>query len=138
VPARRAPLATMLASIGVGAPLALVGGSPSLLVTAGLFALSGFFLGPFTGALFTTRRNRAPDHLQAQVFSLGGGLKTTSAAAGAALAGALAHMPTAGQFLLAAGCPLLAGGLGTLALGALTLSDRSSARRGVARREHSA
>jgi MFS family permease len=137
VRARRAPLVTMLASIGVGAPLALVGGSPSLLVTAGLFALSGFFLGPFTGALFTTRQNRAPDHLRAQIFSLGGGLKTTSAAAGAALAGTLTHMPTSAQFLLVAGCPLLAGGLGALALGALTLSDLSSARRSLARREPS-
>jgi MFS family permease len=116
LPAARAPLAVMATSVGMGAPLALVPGSPSLGVTAALFALSGFFIGPFTGALFTTRQEHAPSRLRAQVFSLGGGLKTTSAAAGAALAGAVADLSTATQFLLVAACPLTAGLAGALLL----------------------
>jgi MFS family permease len=119
LPAGRAPAVVMAGSIGMGAPLALVGASPSVLATAGLFVAAGFFLGPLTGALFTTRQDHAPEELQAQVFSLGAGLKTTSAAAGSALAGSIATMPTSGQFLLVAACPVVAGGLGALLLAAV-------------------
>jgi predicted MFS family arabinose efflux permease len=127
LPARRAPVVVMGALIGVGAPLGLAGAAP-LPAVAGLFALSGCFLGPFTGALFTTRRERAPEHLQAQVFSLGGGLKTAAAAAGAALAGALAHTATATQLLLVAACPVLAGVVGLLVLGPVRARRPMSAR----------
>ena len=59
-------------------------------------AVSGLFL-TVTGALFT-------------------GLKTTAAAAGAALGGAIAGFAAPVQLLLVAGSPLLAGLLGSLVL----------------------
>jgi predicted MFS family arabinose efflux permease len=112
----RAPRVVMLALAGIGAPLAAAALSSSLVVTAALFTVSGIFLGPFTGALFTTRENRAPADAQAQVFTISAGLKTTAAAAGAALGGALAHLPVPAQLLLVAASPLLAAALGGLAL----------------------
>ena len=99
----------MVTLVGVGAPLALAAGSPSLPITAALLALSGFFLGPFAGALFTARQDHAPDAAQAQVFTLGAGLKATAAAAGAALGGTISGAATATQLLLVAACPILAG-----------------------------
>jgi hypothetical protein len=81
-----------------------------------VFALSGFFLGPFTGAVFTARQDHAPEGLRAQVFTLGAGLKTTAAAAGAALAGAIALAPTATQLLLVGACPVAAGVVGGVLL----------------------
>jgi MFS family permease len=112
----RAPRVVMFALAGIGAPLAAAALSSSLVVTAALFTISGIFLGPFTGALFTTRENRAPADARAQVFTISAGLKTTAAAAGAALGGALAHLPVAAQLLLVAASPLLAAALGGLAL----------------------
>jgi hypothetical protein len=109
VAAGRAPLVVTLALVGVGAPLALAALASSFLTVAALFALSGIFLGPYAGALFTVRQDRAPDGLQAQVFTIGAGLKTTAAAAGAALAGGLAGLPVTGQLLVAAAGPCLAG-----------------------------
>jgi MFS family permease len=116
LPAPRAPLVVTLTSVGIGLPLGLVACSPSPSAAALLFALSGFFLGPFAGALFTTRHDHSPPRLRAQVFSLGAGLKTTSAAIGAALAGTVAHLPIATQLLLVAACPVVAGVVGTLLL----------------------
>ena len=84
--------------------------------TAALFAVSGLFLGPFTGALFTVREDRAPEAARAQVFTISAGLKTTAAAAGAALGGAVAGFAAPVQLLLVAGSPLLAGLLGSLVL----------------------
>jgi MFS family permease len=114
----RAPTVVMLTLVAMGVPLALAAGAPSIPVLAALFALSGVFIGPFTGALFTTRQDHAPEGLRAQIFTLGAGIKTTAAAAGAALAGTVAHAPTATQLLLVAAAPILAGALGTLLLGA--------------------
>lgn len=119
----------MIALIGAGVPLALAAGTASSLpITAVLFGVSGLFTGPFAGALFTARNDHAPGPLRAQVFTIGAGLKTTAAAAGAALACTLAHAPTATQLLLAASCPLLAGTAGAILL---TVSHR---RRGLAQR----
>jgi Major Facilitator Superfamily len=118
VPRRRAPLAVMAALVAVGVPLGLAAATPSLPLTAGLFALSGAALGPFTGALFTARDDHAPPALRAQVFALGAGLKTSMAAAGSALAGLVAWTPTATQLVLVGACPVLAGAVGALALSA--------------------
>jgi hypothetical protein len=102
--------------IGVGAALAPAAATTSSLVpTAALFALSGVFLGPFTGALFTTRKTHAPEAVWAQLFTISAGLKTTTAAAGAALGG-IAHLPPNAQLLLLGSGPFLAGALGILAL----------------------
>jgi MFS family permease len=114
--ARRAPLVVMAAMIGIGLPLALAAGAQSLATLAALFAVSGFFIGPFTGALFTARQEHAPECLRAGVFTLGAGIKTTAAAAGAGLAGTIAHAPSSTQLLLVAASPILAGALGTLLL----------------------
>jgi hypothetical protein len=113
---RQAPAIVMASLLLAGTPLVLAVGSPALGLTGALFMLSGFFGGPLAGALFTTRQDRAPDALRAQVFTLGAGLKITAAAVGVATAGALAQSPTETQLLLSASCPLLAGGLGALAL----------------------
>src|SRR5215207_4335799 len=79
---RRAPSVVMIGLIGSGVPLAVAAGFSSLPLTALLFASSGVSLGPLTGALFTTRQRHASDQVQAQVFTIGAGLKTTIAATG--------------------------------------------------------
>jgi hypothetical protein len=48
------------------------------------------------------------------LHTIGAGLKTTFAATGAALGGAVAHVPTATQLLLTAGWPTLAGAIGAV------------------------
>jgi MFS family permease len=112
----RGPAIVMGALVLSAAPVAAAAFSPTLTLTAALFALSGFFIGPQTGALFTTREDRAPDGLRAQVFTFGAGLKITAAAVGLATAGAIAHLPSATLLLLCAACPILAGALGAFAL----------------------
>jgi MFS family permease len=112
----QAPVVVMASLVLTGAPLVLAAGSSALGLTAGLFVVSGVFVGPLTGALFTTRQDHAPDAVRAQVFTLGAGLKITAAAVGVATAGALAHAATATQLLLTAACPILAGAVGAVAL----------------------
>jgi predicted MFS family arabinose efflux permease len=113
---RRTPMTVMIALVGIGLPLVLAAGTASMPFTAALFAASGVFLGPFTGALFTARQNNAPAAAQAQVFTIGAGLKTTTTAAGAALGGTLAGLPSAAQLLVVGASPVVAGSLGALAL----------------------
>jgi MFS family permease len=117
--ATRAARTVMLTLVGVGAPLALAAATTSsLIVTAALFAVSGVFLGPLTGALFTTRQAHAPEAARAQVFAISAGLKTMAAAAGAAIGGSIAHIPSSTQLLVVGTSPILAGALGGLALAA--------------------
>jgi MFS family permease len=117
-PARpdRAARTMMVSMVGGGLPLALAAAVPSLLGVGALFALSGVFLGPLTGALFTVRQQRAPEPVQAQVFTIGAGLKTSCAAGGAALGSALATRPGVDQLLLVAGWPVLVGAVGLAVL----------------------
>jgi MFS family permease len=111
------PLTVMIALIATGAPLAIAAMTTSSLpLTALLFGISGISVGPFTGALFTTRKLYAPDDVQAQVFTITAGLRLTMAAAGAAIGGALAGLPSSTQLIFVASVPLLAGALGVLAL----------------------
>lgn len=118
---QRGPMVVMVALIGIGVPLAVSAATTSsLTITLVLFALSGVSNGPFAGALFATRQDRAPEQLRAQTFTIGAGMKTTAAAAGAALAGLLSPTATALQLGLAAACPLAAGLVGALLLTALT------------------
>jgi hypothetical protein len=65
----------------------------------------------------------APEELQAQVFTISAGLRLTMAAAGAAIGGALAGLPSATQLIFAASTALFAGGFGALAL---SISSHSS------------
>ena len=73
-------------------------------------------VGPFTGAMFTTRKLYAPDEVQAQVFTISAGLRLTMAAAGATIGGALAGLPSPTLLIFIAVAPLLAGGVGALML----------------------
>jgi predicted MFS family arabinose efflux permease len=120
-PARpdRAARTVMLSLLGVGLALAPAAAAESVLVTGALFALSGVFLGPLTGALFTVRQQRAAPTLQAQVFTIGAGVKTSCAAGGAALGGLIVGLSGPTQLALVAGCPVVAGAVGLGALRAL-------------------
>lgn len=128
-PARpeRAALVVMVSLAGVGLPLVAAAGLRSLTGLGVVLALSGAFFGPLTGALFTVRQQHAPDQLQASVFTLGAGLKISSAAAGAALAGAVAGLPTTILLLAVGAAPLVAGTVGLAALRASGL-DRARLR----------
>jgi hypothetical protein len=113
----KTPMTVMIALIGTGVPLALAAlTASSLPLTAALFGVAGVCIGPFTGALFTTRKFYAPDDVQAQVFTITAGLRLTMAAAGAAIGGALAGLPSTTLLIFVASAPLLAGGLGALLL----------------------
>ncbi|MFG3207326.1 hypothetical protein [Streptomyces sp. NPDC048192] len=63
--------------------------SGHVLVATALFAAAGFCTGPLFSALLASRERYAPAAVRTQVFTLGAGLKSTFAAAGAAGAGAL-------------------------------------------------
>jgi predicted MFS family arabinose efflux permease len=111
------PTTVMIALIGTGVPLALAAiTASSLPLTAGLFGLAGISVGPFAGALFTTRNLYAPEDVQAQVFTISAGLRLTIAAAGAAIGGALAGLPSSMLLIFVASAPLLAGAFGALLL----------------------
>lgn len=118
-PPRQAPVVVMVSLLGVGLPLAAAAAVTPLPGVAALFALSGVFVGPLTGAVFTVRQDEAPEALQASVFTIGAGVKISCAAAGAALGGVVAGLPTPVLLLLVAAAPVLAGGLGLVALRAL-------------------
>lgn len=74
-------LATVAAALdlGIGWTIALVG-------------LSGLCTAAPTAAMLLLRRTESPDHVVAQVFTVGSALRTASAAAGTAIAGALAGL----------------------------------------------
>ena len=111
------PMTVMIALIGTAVPLAVAAlTTSSLPLTAVLFGLSGISVGPFTGAMFTTRKLYAPDEVQAQVFTISAGLRLTMAAAGATIGGALAGLPSPTLLIFIAVAPLLAGGVGALML----------------------
>jgi MFS family permease len=113
----RMPMTVMIALIGTAVPLAIAAlTTSSLPLTAVLFGLSGISAGPFAGAMFTTRKLYAPDEVQAQVFTISAGLRLTMAAAGAAIGGALAGLPSPTLLIFVAVAPLVAGGLGGLML----------------------
>ncbi|WP_369208792.1 MFS transporter [Streptomyces sp. PU-14G] len=91
----RAPEAGRLALGSLCATaLALAGAAlaPAFPLTVALFALAGLGDGPLLTATLRLRADHAPDDARTQVFTLGAGLKLTSAAAGAALVGLLAHL----------------------------------------------
>ncbi|MBO8193429.1 MFS transporter [Streptomyces oryzae] len=104
-PARLALLSLLMtASALAGAALA-----PQLAATVALFALAGLGDGPLLAATLRLRADHAPDGARAQVFTLGAGLKLTSAALGTALVGTLAHLPAGALTLLVAALHLAAG-----------------------------
>ncbi|MFG2710659.1 MFS transporter [Streptomyces goshikiensis] len=106
---------------GTGAALAAAALSPSLAVTAALFAVAGVCDGPLLTATLRIRSEYAPEAVRTQVFTLGAGLKLTAASAGAALVGLTADAPA--QVLL--------GGIAALQLAAALLHGTLAARRSV-------
>ncbi|WP_046563856.1 MFS transporter [Micromonospora sp. HK10] len=121
-PPERVVVASLLAST---VPFALVPAMPSAWATLPLFALVGVLSGPLFCSVLAVRDREAPPAVHAQVFTLGGGLKTTAAAGGAALAGALTGAGAGVLLLGIAACQALGAFAGAAVL------RRRSARRPV-------
>ncbi|MFD7259365.1 MFS transporter [Streptomyces sp. NPDC059874] len=81
------------ALVGTGVALTAAAFTPSVAVTAVLFAVAGVCDGPLLTATLRIRSEYAPDGVRTQVFTLGAGLKMTAASAGAALVGLAADAP---------------------------------------------
>lgn len=97
-------------------PLALAACVPGMVLTTALFAIAGWTTGPLFSALLTARERYAPPELRTQVFTLGAGLKSTAAAAGAAGISALSAWGAAPLLGMAAGAQILAAGFGAALL----------------------
>jgi MFS family permease len=108
-PTDRAATVVMLGMCATGVPVLVGAVTTDLPILTGALAVSGFFLGPLIGALFTARNALAPAEVRAQVFTIGAGLKITAAASGTALVGLLAGVPLRVQFLIVALNPILTG-----------------------------
>ncbi|MER7007830.1 MFS transporter [Dactylosporangium sp. NPDC000555] len=132
-PTPRAPAVVMLAMCGTGLPVLVGAITTSLPVLTVALALSGFFLGPLVGALFTARNALSPEEVRAQVFTIGAGLKITAAAAGTATIGLLAAVPLAVQFLIVGLNPIATGLIGLTVL--RTLAKRPARARAGAEAE---
>ncbi|WP_329388645.1 MFS transporter [Streptomyces sp. NBC_01351] len=78
---------------GTGVALTAAAFTPSVAVTAVLFAVAGVCDGPLLTATLRIRADYAPDGVRTQVFTLGAGLKMTAASVGAALVGLAAEAP---------------------------------------------
>ncbi|MEW2301447.1 MFS transporter [Streptomyces sp. NPDC006655] len=101
---------------GTAVPLAAVPWSGHVLVVTALFAAAGFCTGPLFSALLASRERYAPAAVRTQVFTLGAGLKSTFAAAGAATAGALSGLGAVPLVLGTAACQVAAAAVGRLLL----------------------
>ncbi|MGY5014318.1 MFS transporter [Streptomyces sp. 900105755] len=95
-----------------GVPLAMVPLTRHAVPAAVLFAMAGFCTGPLFSALLASRERYAPAAVRTQIFTLGAGLKSTFAAAGAAAAGALNGLGSAALLLGTAACQVVAAVLG--------------------------
>ncbi|MFJ4525666.1 MFS transporter [Streptomyces sp. NPDC088810] len=102
--------------LGTAFPLAAVPWSGHVLVATVLFAAAGFCTGPLFSALLASRERYAPAAVRTQVFTLGAGLKSTFAAAGAAAAGALSGLGAAPLLLGTAACQVAAAAVGRVLL----------------------
>ncbi|MGW7450764.1 MFS transporter [Streptomyces sp. NPDC054787] len=78
---------------GTGVALTAAAFTPSVVLTAALFAVAGVCDGPLLTATLRIRAEYAPSGVRTQVFTLGAGLKMTAASAGAALVGLAAAAP---------------------------------------------
>ncbi|MEU2427325.1 MFS transporter [Streptomyces sp. NPDC007851] len=98
--------------LATGIPLATVPLAQHAVPAVGLFAAAGFCTGPLFSALLASRERYAPASARTQVFTLGAGLKSTFAAAGAAAAGALNGLGATALLLGTAACQVVAAALG--------------------------
>ncbi|WP_420310358.1 MFS transporter [Streptomyces sp. YS-B37] len=108
-------------------PLALAACVSGVALTTALFVMAGWATGPLFSALLTARERYAPQPLRTQIFTLGAGLKSTAAAAGAAGIGALAGLGAAPLLGMAAATQILAAGIGVILL---THAPRNAQRAG--------
>ncbi|MBO8185494.1 MFS transporter [Streptomyces spirodelae] len=111
---RRAPGPVRLALFSLlltATALAAAALIPQLPLVVALFALAGLGDGPLLTATLRLRADHAPEGARTQVFTLGAGLKLTSAALGTAFVGTLAHLPAGALTLLVAALHLAAGAL---------------------------
>ncbi|MFF4007718.1 MFS transporter [Streptomyces sp. NPDC001717] len=115
------------AMAGTGVGLTAAAFTPSVALTATLFAVAGVCDGPLLTATLRIRAEYAPDGVRTQVFTLGAGLKMTAASAGAALVGLAADAPAgllltgiAGLQFAAALVHVLTVGRGPAPVGAVT------------------
>ncbi|MFJ4200049.1 MFS transporter [Streptomyces sviceus] len=99
-----------------GVPLAVVPWAGAAVVAAVLFAVAGFCTGPLFSALLASRERYAPAGARTQIFTLGAGLKSTFAAAGAGAAGAVSGLGAVPLMLGTAGCQVVAGALALVLL----------------------
>ncbi|WP_433796167.1 MFS transporter [Actinoplanes sp. CA-252034] len=81
-----------------------------------LLAVAGLLMGPITVALFSVRDRESPPDVRTQVFTLGAGIKVTSAAAGAAVGGLMSSAGPAPLLTVIAAGQLLAATTGALIL----------------------
>ncbi|MEU9393671.1 MFS transporter [Streptomyces sp. NPDC048324] len=108
---RRPERVVVLGLLTTGIPLSLVPWTGQPVPTAGLFAVAGFCTGPLFSALLASRERYAPSAVRTQIFTLGAGLKSTFAAVGAGVAGALGGLGAAPLMLEAAACQVVAAAL---------------------------
>jgi hypothetical protein len=99
-----------------GVPLAVVPWAGHAVAAAALFAVAGFCTGPLFSALLASRERYAPAAVRTQIFTLGAGLKSTFAAAGAGAAGALSGLGAVPLMLGTAACQVVAGALALVLL----------------------
>ncbi|MEU6073668.1 MFS transporter [Micromonospora sp. NPDC047074] len=97
----------VVALLATAVPFALVPLMPSMWLTLPLFLLVGLINAPLFCGLLEVREREAPRDVHTQVFALGAGLKSTAAAAGAALAGVLTGWGTGALLFGVAACHLL-------------------------------
>lgn len=114
---RRRPERVVLWGLpATGVPLALVPWAGHAATAAALFAVAGFCTGPLFSALLASRERYAPTAVRTQIFTLGAGLKSTFAAAGAGAAGALSGLGAVPVMLGTAACQVAAGALSLVLL----------------------
>jgi len=108
----------VLALIAMAVPLPLAAVADAAPIRLAAVAVSGFFSGPMTAAMFASRDRWTSVAEHTQAFTVAAGLRITAAAAGSALAGAMAVLGgpalllgiAAGQLLGAAVAALVLGG----------------------------
>ncbi|SBT41158.1 MFS transporter [Micromonospora auratinigra] len=97
-------------------PFALVAFASSPVLALALFVLVGLLNGPLFCAVLAVRDREAPPGVRTQVMTLGAGLKTTAAAAGAVLAGAATGLGAGPLLLGVAACQVLGAAGGAVLL----------------------
>jgi MFS family permease len=111
------PELVVLAGLAIPAlPFALLPLVPGVWPTMILFAAAGLAVAPVSSSLFVVRDREAPPAVRTQVFTIGAGLKVTTAAAGAAVAGLVTGLGAGSLLLLVAASQVVAAAIGFLIL----------------------